>query len=104
MEWEKSMKYEGRMMKWSLMSGNFSSFIIHNSSLWHAPVARLLEEAHTKARSHEEEKGKTDSPLLNYFVPSRLRVRPPPSATAFSASPAEATLQRSCGRKTTAFR
>jgi hypothetical protein len=44
------------------VSGSFSSFIIHHSSLWPAPVARLLDEAHTKARSHDEEKRKTDSP------------------------------------------
>jgi hypothetical protein len=55
MEWEKRLKYEGRMMKWSLMSGNFPSFIIHNSSLWHAPVARLLEEAHTKPRRRKRQ-------------------------------------------------
>jgi hypothetical protein len=30
--WE-SMKYEGRMMKWSSLSAAFSSFIIHPSSL-----------------------------------------------------------------------
>ena len=32
MEGHESMKYEGRMMKWSSLSGAFSSFIIHNSS------------------------------------------------------------------------
>jgi hypothetical protein len=67
MQWEKRLKYEGRMMKWRLLSGAFSSFILHNSFLWHAPVARLLDEAHTKARSHEEEKGKSDSPSLEFL-------------------------------------
>ena len=33
MEWEESMKYEGRMMKWGRFFGAFSSFITHPSSL-----------------------------------------------------------------------
>jgi len=33
LEREESMKYEGRMMKWSSLSGAFSSFIIQPSSL-----------------------------------------------------------------------
>jgi len=37
MEWEESMKYEGRMMKWSSLFGAFSSFIIQPSSLPPAP-------------------------------------------------------------------
>ena len=37
MEWEESMKDEGRMMKWGSLSGAFSSFIIHPSSLRPAP-------------------------------------------------------------------
>jgi len=43
MEWEESMKYEGRMMKWSSLSGAFSSFIIHPSSLH--PLLRLTADS-----------------------------------------------------------
>jgi len=39
MEGEESMKYEGRMMKWSSLSVAFSSFIIYPSSLRPAPEA-----------------------------------------------------------------
>jgi hypothetical protein len=53
MELKKRMSYKGRMMKWSLLSGTFLSFILHHSPLWHAPEPRLLDETHTKARSNE---------------------------------------------------
>ena len=43
MEGEESMKYEGRMMKWSSLSGALSSFIIQPSSL--RPLLRLTADS-----------------------------------------------------------
>ena len=47
MEGEESMKYEGRMMKWSSLSVAFSSFIIYPSSLRPAlrPLLRLTADS-----------------------------------------------------------
>ena len=45
MEWEESMKYEGRMMKCCHLSGEFSSFIIYPSTLLYAPETN---EAHQR--------------------------------------------------------
>jgi len=44
MEGEERMKYEGRMMKWGSLSGAFSSFITHPSSLRPAPEANEAQQ------------------------------------------------------------
>ena len=49
MEWEESMKYEGRMMK----SGEFSSFIIYPSTLRYAPEASEAQQRDFLTHLHQ---------------------------------------------------